>query len=297
MRPFVLNTIIVVAVKRGVNVEMRDNGRFANARGCMRDSEEAGATEEQTVDREYIAGLEKGFAVLEQFSNRHPQLTPMQAATLTGLPRATARRCLRTLEKLGYLSFDGKHYALTSRVLRFGHAYFETTQLAKVVQPVLENLAQRTGESASVAIRDGADAVFIARAAVGSSFSGSIGVGVRVSAYNTATGRVLLASLPEPEFERLLAGFPPRKLTPRSVTDLETLRAAVAEARDQGYAICDEEVQLGSRSIAVPIQDGTGATVAAMSLAVFAARMPLPDMPGALLPPLETARRMLLSAL
>jgi IclR family pca regulon transcriptional regulator len=263
----------------------------------MQEAKDEEKTSQTQADREYIAGLEKGLAVLEQFNSRNPQLTPMQAAGLTGLPRATARRCLRTLEKLGYLNFDGKHYMLTSRVLRLGHAYFETTQLAKVVQPVLENIAQRTGESASVAILDASDAVFIARAAIGSSFSGAIGVGVRMSAYNTATGRVLLAALAPSELDRLLVDSPPRKLTSRSVTDPAVLREAIAQAREQGYAICDEEVLLGSRSIAVPIEDSAGNTVAAMSLAVFASRMPLAEMPGALLPPLETARRMLLSAL
>jgi IclR family pca regulon transcriptional regulator len=248
-------------------------------------------------DREYIAGLEKGLSVLELFSSLNPQLTPMKVATLTGLPRATARRCLRTLEKLNYLSFDGKNYALTSRVLRLGHAYFATTQLGKVVQPVLEMLAQRTGEAASVAILDGADAVFIARATVRSSFDGSIGVGVRVSAYNTATGRVLLASLSPQELDRMLVEFPPRKLTPHSVTDPDALRQIVAEVREQGYALCDQEVQLGSRSIAVPSHDSSGATVAAMSLAAFSSRMSREELVNALLLPLESCRRMLLSAL
>src|SRR5690606_32029197 len=159
------------------------------------------------------------------------------------------------------------------------------------------NLAQGTGESASVAIFDGADAVFIARATMGSSFSGSIGVGVRVSAYNTATGRVLLASLPAEDLERLFVESPPRKLPLRSVTVPDVLRAASVKAGEQGYAICDEEVQLGSRSLAVPIHNDTGATVGAMSLATYAARMSLVDMPAALLPPLERARRMLSSAL
>lgn len=152
--------------------------------------------------REYIAGLEKELAVLELFNSEHPQLMPMLASSLTGLPRASARRCLRTLEKLGYLNFDGKHYGLTSRVLRLGHAYFESTQIAKVVQPVLENLAQCTNQSDAVAILDGADSVFIARATVNTSFPGAIGVGVRMSAYNTATGRMLLTSL-EPTACRL----------------------------------------------------------------------------------------------
>ena len=261
------------------------------------DTRVASEVEDDRPDREYIAGLEKGLSVLELFTRDHPQLTPMKVAQLTGLPRATARRCLRTLEKLNYLSFDGKNYALTPRVLRLGHAYFATTQLGKVVQPVLETLAQRTGEAASVAILDGVDAVFIARAIVGSSFNGSIGVGVRVSAYNTATGRVLLASLSPVELDRAFAESPPRKLTPHSITDLAALREILTQVREQGYAICDQEVQLGSRSIAVPIHDSTGVTVAAMSLAVFASHMSREELVDTLLSPLESGRRMLLSAL
>ncbi|MDB5942593.1 MAG: IclR family transcriptional regulator [Ramlibacter sp.] len=258
---------------------------------------QAPAPHQEPPDREYIAGLEKGLAVLELFGHRCPQMTPMQAAKLTGLPRATARRCLRTLEKLGYLTFDGKHYGLTSRVLRLGHAYFESTPLAKVVQPVLESLAQRTGESAALAILDGADAVFLARASLNTSFSGSIGVGVRASAYNTATGRALLAALDKAQVEQLMQNSPPRRLTPHSVVDPKALLRAIAEARRRGYAICDEEVQLGSRSIAVAIVDASGNAIAAMSLAVHAGRIGAEDMPAALLPHLESARRMLASAL
>jgi IclR family transcriptional regulator, pca regulon regulatory protein len=181
--------------------------------------------------------------------------------------------------------------------LRLGHAYFESTQLAKVAQPVLENLAQRTGESASLAILDAADSVFIARAAVNSSFSGAIGVGVRISAYNTATGRILLSALGDEQLGQLIERFEPRKLTPNSIVDRGQLIASVAQARAQGYAVCDQEVQLGSRSIAIPVYDSEGVLIAAMSLAVHAARMSVAEMPGALLPPLEVARRMLVSAL
>jgi len=248
-------------------------------------------------DREYIAGLEKGIAVLELFSNQYPKLAPIQAAQLAGLPRATARRCLRTLEKLGYLSFDGKYYSMTPRVLRLGHAYFDTTQLAKVAQPVLETLAQRTGEAASVALLDGADCVFIARAATGTSFNGWIAVGARVSAYNTAAGRVLLASRPPEELDRLLVESPPRSLTPQSVLDPAALRKIIAQVRAQGYALCDEEVQIGSRSIAVPVHDRSGNVIAAMCLATYTSRATTDDIEGRLLPALDAGRRMLLAAL
>lgn len=262
----------------------------------MNDTIERPAPEERE-DREYISGLEKGFAVLELFSSATPQLTPMKAANLTRLPRATARRCLRTLERLGYLTFDGKNYALTSRVLRLGHAYFATTPLPKVVQPVLETLSDRTRESASMAILDGADVVFIARSSVGSSYMGAVGVGARIPAYSSATGRVLLADLSQDRLDQLLTESPPRKLTPKSLTNPDALREAIVEVRERGYAICDEELELGSRSIAVPIRDSSGATIAAMSLAIYAAKMSRDEMVDKLLPALEAGRLMLLSVL
>ena len=242
---------------------------------------------------EYVAGLEKGLAVIEAFGARHPRLTISEAARLAGLSRASARRCLLTLEKLGYAEYDGRYFRLAPRALRLGHAYVMSTPLPRVVQPVLETLSERTRESASVAILDGTDTVFIARSNTRRSLSAGIGVGTRLPAYGTATGRVLLSNLPDAKVRSLLKEMAPRKLTPRTVTDPGGLLEEVRKARSQGYAISDEELELGLRSIAVPIRNAVGDMIAAMSLSVQASRMGRKEMVEQLLPALETGRRMI----
>lgn len=242
-------------------------------------------------NREYVAGLEKGLAVIEAFGAQRPRLTLSEAAELTGLSRASARRCLLTLERLGYASFDGKYFRLAPRVLRLGHAYLSSTSVAKVAQPVLESISERTHESASVAILDGTEAVFIARSTIRRSLSVGVGIGTRIPAYCAATGRVLLAALPDAQVAALLRDSAPRKLTPKTIVDVDKLLRVVQKVRGQGYAISDEEIELGLRSIAVPIRDSSGEVLAAMSLAVRAQRMEAHEMVERLLPALEAGRR------
>jgi len=245
------------------------------------------------AEREYVAGLEKGLAVIEAFGARHPRLTISEAAGLAGLSRAAARRCLLTLQKLGYAEYDGRYFRLAPRALRLGHAYVMATPLPRVVQPVLETLSERTHESASAAILDGSDAVFIARSTTRRSLSAGIGVGTRLPAYCSATGRMLLSNLPDASVRRLFRKLPPGKLTAKTITGTAELIGEVRKARQQGYAISDEEVELGLRSIAVPVRNALGEMVAAMSLSVQSSRMGRKEMVEQLLPALETSRRIL----
>lgn len=247
--------------------------------------------------RERIAGLEKGLAIIEAFGAGRPPLTLSEAAQVTGLSRASARRCLRTLEHLGYAEFDGKYFRLAPRVLRLGHAYLTSTPVPKLVQPVLETMSERSGESASVSILDGTDIVFVARSTTRRSLSVGVGVGTRLPAYCAATGRVMLAAGTDAAAREALRAMPLRKLTPKTLTGLGELLDAVRAARTQGYAIGDEEIELGLRVIAVPVVDSAGRTVAAMSLAVQTKRMSREDMVKRLLPVLEGGRRMLATAL
>ena len=244
-------------------------------------------------EREYVAGLEKGLAVIEAFGPRHPRLTISEAASLAGLSRATARRCLLTLEKLGYADCDGRYFRLAPRALRLWHAYVMSTPLPRVIQPVLETLSERTHESASAAILDGTDMVFIARSTSRRSLSAGIGVGTRLPAYCTATGRMLLSNLPDAKVKNLFKEAPPRKLTAKTITSAAELLEEVRKTRSQGYAISDEEIELGLRSIAVPVRNAVGDMVAAMSLSVQASRMGRKEMVEQLLPALETGRRIL----
>lgn len=253
--------------------------------------------DEPQEDREYVAGLEKGLTIIEAFGARHPRLTLSEAAQMTNLSRASARRCLLTLTKLGYARYDGKYFRLAPRALRLGHAFLSSNNLARMAQPVLESISERTHESASVAILDGAETVFIARSTTRLSLSVGVSVGTRLPAHCSATGRLLLAALPYQELVELLRESPPRKLTSKTIVDIDQLLEEVRQARMQGYAIVDEEIEMGLLSIAVPIRDSGGEVVAAMSLAVRTQRMGRGELVEKLLPVLEGGRRALADAL
>lgn len=248
-------------------------------------------------DKEYVGGLEKGLAIIEAFGLRKGALTLSEAAEITGHPRATARRSLLTLQRLGYVESDGKYFRPAPRVLRLGHAYVASTPLPRLVQPVLESVSERTRESSSLAVLDGHDVVFVARAAPRRGLSNGLGMGSRLPAHCSATGRALLAALPADEAQRLLMRMPRRQLTPRTRTEVPELLALLEEIRHTGCASSDEELELGIRSIAIPIHDHDGHTVAAMSVVASASRYTIEKMLDALLPELQSARRVLAALL
>jgi IclR family pca regulon transcriptional regulator len=252
------------------------------------------STEARTSEeKEYVAGLEKGLAIIEAFGIHNRPLTLSEAARITGHSRASARRSLLTLQALGYVQSEGKYFRLAPRVLRLGHAYVSSTTLLKPMQPVLEAISERTRESSSVAVLDGGDVVFLARAATRRSLSTGLGLGSRLPAHGAATGRVLLAALPPEEAERRLKRMARPQMTPNTRTGVGELMKMLEDVRVDGYAISDEELELGVRSVAVPVQDASGQVVAAMSIVASTRRRTLDNVLGSLLPELESARRML----
>lgn len=248
-------------------------------------------------EKEYVAGLEKGLAIVEAFGIANRALTLSEAAEITGHSRASARRSLLTLRRLGYVEWDGKLFTLAPRVLRLGHAYVTSTSLAKIVQPTLEAISERIHESSSLAVLDSTDVVFVARAATRRSLANGLGLGSRLPVHSAATGRVLLAALPETEAEQRLKRMARSQLTPHTRTEVPVLMALLEEVRHQGYAISNEELELGVRSLAVPIRDAQGRTIASMSVVSATARRTVDNMIDYLLPELESARRMLTSLL
>jgi IclR family pca regulon transcriptional regulator len=248
-------------------------------------------------DKEYVAGLEKGLSVIEAFGIMNRPLTLSEAAEITGHSRASARRSLLTLQRLGYVESDGKLFRLAPRVLRLGYAYVTSTAMSKIVQPVLESISERTHESTSVAVLDGTDVVFVARAATRRSLSNGLGLGSRLPAYCAATGRILLAALPSEDAHERLQRTRRLPLTPHTQTDMRALLGLLDDARRQGYAVCNEELELGVRSIAIPLRDTNGRTIAAMSIVASVRRYTLDAMLETLLPQLESARRVLTSML
>ena len=218
------------------------------------------------LQRDTMGGLAKGLAAIETFTADRPRQTIAEVAAASGLDRATARRCLLTLAQLGYADYDGKFFTLTPRVLRLGTACLAAMPLPQVVQPWLDQLSDELGESTSVSIIDGGDIVYVARAARKKVMSISLMPGSRLPAYCTSMGRVLLSALPEADARAILTRAPLLARTPRTVTDPEALMSELARVRAEGFAMIDQEVELGLRSIAVPLRNVHGRTVAALNL-------------------------------
>jgi IclR family pca regulon transcriptional regulator len=249
-------------------------------------------------DRDHMAALEKGLAVIECFDAGRDRLTIAEVARATDLSRAAARRCLLTLTRIGYAAFDGKFFRLTPRVLRLGHAWLASTALPQLVQPFLERLSEETHESSSASLLDGHEIVYIARSAQRRIMSVGLSVGTRLPASCTSMGRVLLAARdPADARARMLAGRP-RALTPHTVTDPDRLAAILAEVRAQGYCIVDQELELGLISIAMPLINVRGEVVAAFNLSGQVQRSSAEEMADRFLPgmrQLQTLLRPLIS--
>jgi IclR family pca regulon transcriptional regulator len=195
------------------------------------------------TERDLMGGLMKGLRVIEAFSAEQPRLSITEAAAIAGLDRATTRRCLLTLSEMGYAAYDGKFFTLTPRVLRLGTGCLASMPLPRIVQPVLDRLSLEIGESTSVSILDEAEIVYVARAAQRRVMSISLMPGSRLPAYCTSMGRVLLAALEPGHARDLLESAARPKRTDRTVTDIEALMAILAETREQGYSLIDQEVE------------------------------------------------------
>ncbi|HKE81340.1 MAG TPA: IclR family transcriptional regulator C-terminal domain-containing protein [Solirubrobacteraceae bacterium] len=235
-----------------------------------------------------LQSLERGIAVIQVFSRERPALTLSEVARLTGITRATARRILLTLEEVGHVRSDGRLFSLTPRVLSLGWAYLSSLNLWETAQPMMEDLAQRTNESCSAATLDLPDVVYVARVPTRRIMTISLGVGTRLPAYCTSMGRVLLAGLPDAEVAAFLASARLERQTDRTITDPRRLRAAVDEVRERGWALVDQELELGLRSMAAPLRAG-GQTVAALNVAVAAPRVGLGELRDIILPELLAA--------
>ena len=226
-------------------------------------------------ERDTMGGLMKGLRVIEAFSAERPRLSITDAATASGLDRATTRRCLLTLSEMGYADYDGKFFTLTPRVLRLGTGCLAAMPLPRIVQPVLDRLSQEIGESTSVSILDETEIVYVARAAQRRVMSIALMPGSRLPAYCTSMGRVLLAALEPGHARQILERSSRIARTERTVTDVDTLMGLLEDVRRQGYSINDQEVEIGLRSIAVPLQTVRGQIVAALNVGLPAGAEPM----------------------
>jgi len=237
-----------------------------------------------------VQALERGLAVLQVFDHEHPALTLSEVSRLTGITRATARRILLTLEHLGHVRSDGRRFSLTPRVLSLGWAYLSSLGIWELAQPLMRELTEQTGESSSAATLDLPDVVYVARVPTRRIMSITLGVGTRLPAHCTSMGRVLLAALPAGERDDFLATARLEPLTQRTITDAGRLRRVLEETAEQGWALVDQELELGVRSVAAPLRAGDGAVIAALNVGASAARVSAEDLRGTFLPALlETA--------
>lgn len=219
-----------------------------------------------TTRTDHIAAFAKGLRVIACFGADRARLSIAEVASLTGLDRATARRCLLTLHHEGYADYDGKYFRLTPRVLRLGLGALAAMPLAQVVQPWLDQLSDQVGQSSSVSILDETEIVYLARAAQRRVMSIGLMPGSRLPCHCTSMGRVLLASLPKADARALIDRSDLTPRTVHSLTDPDAIMAAVAQVRSQGHCIIDQEVELGLRSIAVPVLNVRGQVVAALNI-------------------------------
>ncbi|CAN7558770.1 helix-turn-helix domain-containing protein [Trinickia sp. LjRoot230] len=216
--------------------------------------------------RDWIAGLEKGLAILEAFDDKHARMTATDAGVRTGLSRTAARRYLLTLEHLGYVYTDGKLYGLTPRVLRVGWSYFDSARLPRLVQPYLQQLSAVLKESVYVSVLDEWELVFIARNGASRVMTTGFVLGARVPAPLASPGVVLLAHQPnQDDVREWLGKVELAPLTPYTLTDKTRLRETIRQARVDGFAVVEQQLQIGVRGIALPLKNRQGEVVAALS--------------------------------
>ncbi len=236
---------------------------------------------------DFSEGLARGLRVLTAFSAQHPRMTLADAARAVALPRATVRRALTTLVHLGYLSLEGRVYELAPQVLELASAYLAANPVSTIMQPACERICEQAGESCTVAVLDGEDAVMIARAVPRNPVRLGTGVGYRVPALHSALGRVLLAGLDDAALEDFLRAARVRQTTPRAVTSKAELRRLILAARAAGFAYVGHEAEAGFHSVAVPVRRWDGRQVAAMNIGAPADRVDRDTMTG---PVLDTLR-------
>ncbi|PXW95230.1 IclR family transcriptional regulator [Sphaerotilus hippei] len=246
------------------------------------------------IDRSLlIEGLGKGLRVIESFTDDHPRMTATEAGQRTGLTRTAARRYLMSLVHYGYADTDGKHYWLLPSVLRLGQSYLEAARLPRLVQPFLQRLSMQTGETANLSVLDGHDVVYLVRSNSPRIISIGFQVGSRVPAHGVSPGAAVLATLDEPALDAWLATHDFGRFTTHTITDAERFRAVVAQARQLGYGLTEQQVDLGLCGLAVALTDRKGRCAGALSMTFQAHAYPEGSALQRLLPALQEAAQAL----
>jgi IclR family pca regulon transcriptional regulator len=239
------------------------------------------------ADPNFMTSLARGLAVVQAFSDSRTPQTIAQISQKTGIPRAAVRRCLYTLQQLGYVQAELNNFSLRPKVLTLGYSYLSSTPLTVSSQPYLNSISLDLGESCSLAVLEDGEVLYVARSTASRVMSVALNTGSRLPAYCTSLGRVLLAHLPAEELGAYLARTRLQPKTEHTVTSQKRLREILLGVRENGYAIIDEELELGLRSIAVPVRGASGRVVASLNVGVQAARVSVDRLKEDFLPVLQ----------
>lgn len=242
-----------------------------------RESDEARGTD-------FVESLDRGLRLLQAFGDLRGPMTLSDVARAAGLPRATARRILFTLEHGGFVASDGKLFTLTPHVLTLAGSYLRSNQVVAVLQPVLDRISSAAQEISSLALLDGDEVVFIARGSPARVFSTGLEIGYRLPAFCTSVGRALLARFDDDELARRLTAMRREALTPQTMTDPKLLLKAIQSDRANGYSLVDREAEPHFRSISVPVRRYDGVIVAAINMGAHVDRVPLRELTDRFLP-------------
>ena len=245
--------------------------------------------EDPSESRNYVTALARGLQVIRAFGGETQQMTLADVARVADLPRATVRRCLITLQTLGYVEANGRFFSLSPQVLTLAQAYLRSSVLPRVAQPFLERVSQTTGESCSASILHGAEVIYVARSSRKRIASLHRDVGTHLPAHCTSMGRVLLAALSPGELDKFLRRAELEAFTPFTITDPAKLREALLQVARDGYCVVDQELEIDLLSLAVPLRNGSGRVVAALNISTQAGRTTREEMLARLLPVLRNA--------
>jgi IclR family pca regulon transcriptional regulator len=243
----------------------------------------------ESEGRSYVTALARGLSVMKAFDDQHARLTLSDVARIVGLPRASARRALLTLQSLGYVDSNGRMFSLSPQVLTLARAYLASSPVPRVAQGFLENVSEGLGESCSLSILHGEEVIYIARSTRKRIGSLHRDVGAHLPAHCTSMGRVLLAALSDTDLDAFIAAAKLQSFTPYTVMDKSELRALIQKVRRNGYSLVDQELEIELRSIAVPIHNAGGRVIAAMNVSAQASRTTKKQMVDRFLPALRDA--------
>ena len=231
--------------------------------------------------------LARGLRVIESFESHRDGRSIVEISQSTGLSRAAIRRILLTLELLGYVERSRQVYRLRTQILRLGFSFLSSSSVVEAARPVLERISEHLHESSSMSMLDRGEIVYVARSAASRILAAGLSVGSRLPAYCTSMGRVLLAALPDEKLNAYFEELQPKAYTPKTVTRIPQLRKAILQVRKDGYAIVDEELESGLRSIAVPVLTRGNNVVAAINVGTHVSRVDRATLTGRCLPALK----------